>query len=307
MSGHLISLNKIKLWYETFGNPEDSPLLLIMGNSAQGVMWPDTFCEKLAAQKHYVLRFDHRDTGLSSCVDFNENPYDLFDLTQDILGLMDKLQIKKAHLVGLSMGGSLAQLLAAHFPSRVLSLTLLMTSPDLSVKNDAFMGKDTSQAALPPPKKEFVSAVIELNKKIPASKSEQVKQLVENWRLANGGKAAFDEVYWLSLVELAFSRQEFNPEARNLKFANHGNHSKAQMATAEPNLTTLKLISSPTLIIHGLEDPIFPPAHAEALAQSISNSKLLLIAQMGHALNPLFFEELISAINDHTSESATPF
>ena len=301
MTGKIISVNNIKIWYETFGHKHDPAILLIMGNSAQGIMWTDDFCEKIAAGKRYVIRFDNRDTGLSTCFDFGKNPYDLFDLAKDALSLLDALEIKKAHIVGLSMGGSIAQLLAIYHADRILSITSMMSSPDLSIKNDAFLGKDTSQATLPPPKKEFVEAVIALNKIKPESRQEKIKQIVGNWRLANGEKAIFDEDDWLHMIENAMTREESNPDARNVKFANHSNHSKAQIATTEPNLNTLKLISTPTLVIHGTEDPIFPPAHAKAVANSVINGKLLLIDKMGHALNPIFFDQIIDAIIDHTN------
>ncbi len=300
---HGISLvNNVHIWHETFGQKEHPAVLLIMGNSAQGMMWPEKFCRKLAAANRYIIRFDHRDTGLSSCIDFEKNPYDLFALAQDALGLLDILGVKKAHIVGLSMGGSIAQLLAIYYKERILSITSMMSSPDLSVKNDAFSGKDTTHATLPPPKKEFVEAVIALNKIAPKTKQDKITQIVENWRLANGEKASFNENYWHQLVEETIEREESRPDAIKIKFANHGNHSKAQMASSEPNLKTLKLISVPTLVIHGSEDPIFPPLHAQSVVDCVPNSKLLLIDGMGHALNSAYFETIILEIIKHTTE-----
>ena len=301
MNNNILTVNGINLWYESFGDKKVPAILLIMGNSAQGIMWPEDFCQSLAEKKRYVIRFDNRDTGLSTCIDYNKDPYDLFDLAKDALGLLDALQINKVHIVGLSMGGSIAQLLAIHHADRILSITSMMSSPDLSVKNDAFQGKDTTNAKLPPPKKEFVAAVIDLNKTQPESRQEKIKTVVANWRLANGTKAQFDESYWQQLIETAMQREESNPDAKNLKFANQSNHSKAQMATTEPNLNTLKLISVPTLVIHGSEDPVFPPPHAVTVADTVPNGKLLLIDNMGHALNPIFFEKIITAIVAHTS------
>ena len=201
------------------------------------------------------------------------------------------------------MGGTIAQLLAIHHPKRVLTITSLMSSPDLSIKNDAFSGKDTSKAKLPPPQTDFIAAVLALNKTEPKTKQEKIQQIVGNWRLANGGKALFNEEYWFRITEEAMTREEANPEAKNLKFANHGNHSKAQMATSEPNLSTLKLIKVPTLVIHGSEDPIFLPKHAEAIAELVPKAKLLLIEGMGHALNPSYFKEITGAIIEHIQQS----
>lgn len=301
MSTRFFSRNPVTIHYETFGDNQDPAILLIMGNSAQGIMWPDDFCQTLASNDRFVIRFDNRDTGLSTCVDFDKTKYTLFDLAKDAINVLDELNIAQCHVVGLSMGGSIAQLLATHYAPRILSITSMMSSPDLSIKNDAFIGKDTSKALLPPPKKEFVQAVIELNKTLPSNQEEKITQIVENWRLANGCKAAFDDKFWYDLIERSMVREEQNPTAKNLKFANHGNHSKAQMATKEPNLDTLKLIQVPTLVIHGSEDPIFPPAHAQAVAENVKNGRLMLIENMGHALNPDFFEQIIDAIVGHTT------
>ena len=123
MIGRIVSVKSINIWYETFGNETDQAILLIMGNSAQGIMWPDDFCQTIANNNRYVIRFDNRDTGLSTCLDFDETPYNLFDLAKDALGLLDALQIKKAHIVGLSMGGSIAQLLAITNADRIFSIT----------------------------------------------------------------------------------------------------------------------------------------------------------------------------------------
>lgn len=300
----VVAVNNIKLCYEVFGSSSNPALLLIMGNSAQGMMWPDDFCQKLAAEERFVIRFDNRDTGLSSCFDFNKKPYDLFDMANDAIGLLAVLNIPKAHIVGLSMGGSIAQLLAIYHKDKVLSITSMMSSPDLSVKNDAFSGKDTSKAVLPPPDNEFVQAVIQLNSVKADTRAGKIKQIVENWRLANGKLAAFDEDYWLDLIEAAMTREEANDEAKHLQFANHSNHSKAQMATKEPNLETLKLITVPTLVIHGTEDPIFPPAHARAVSEVVPDAEILLIEKMGHALNPVFFDRIIDTIVEHTAEKA---
>lgn len=307
MPNDIITVNGLKLWYETFGKKTDPAILLMMGNSAQGIMWTDDFCKQLASQNRFIIRYDYRDTGLSSCINYDNHPYSLYDLMSDAIGLLDVLEIQKAHFVGLSMGGALAQLMAIYHSERVLSITCMMSSPDLSVKNDAFKGKDTSKALLPPPKPDFVQAVIALNSVAPKTRQEKITQQVANWRLANGDQALFDEFYWNNLIEKAISREELNPTAANLQFANHGNHSKAQSATPEPNLAMLKRINVPMLIIHGKADPIFPPAHAEVTANEVPDAKLLVIDKMGHALSPQFFHQITQAIISHTLERSNRF
>ena len=107
--------NGIHICYETFGQKSQPSLLLIIGGCCQGIMWPREFCE-LLAQNFFVIRYDHRDTGYSSCFDFKTGPYTILDLAKDAIGLLDALDVDKAHLCGLSMGGPIAELMAAHYP-----------------------------------------------------------------------------------------------------------------------------------------------------------------------------------------------
>lgn len=299
MSEHYLLINNINLCYETFGNQANAAIFLLMGNSAQSIMWDDRFCQKLADSNYFIVRFDYRDTGLSSCIDYDKNPYTLTDLTNDVLGLMDKLSIVKAHFVGLSMGGSIAQLLGIYHSERVLSLALMMSSPDLSIKNNAFHGVIEHDSPLSAPSSDFIQQVLELNQVQTKTNEDKIKQITANWKLANGSKALFDEHYWLALVEKAMIREARNIEACDLKFANLGNHSKAQMASPEPNLLVMDKIMVPCLIIHGKEDPIFPVDHAQFLAENIENSRLVLIDKMGHALNPVFFNQIIDELLLH--------
>jgi len=299
MKEQIARINNIDISYQAFGNINDPAIILMMGNSAQGIMWPDDFCQKLAALKFHVIRFDYRDTGLSSCCDYEKAAYNLMDLMKDVIGLVDHLKIQKAHFIGLSMGGAIALLLAVHYPDRILSITTMMSSPDLSIKNNAFKGLKQSEDRLPPPAAEFIRDVINLNSIAPNNREEKIKQLVENWRLANGSKASFDEAYWQELMEKCLDREEKNLSAKEIKFANHSNHTKAQMASTEPNLGMLDKINCPTLILQGSADPIFPKAHAEIAASLIPRAQLHIVNNMGHALNPVFFDELLSVISKH--------
>src|SRR5436190_18271757 len=135
MTGQIVKINAINLWHEQFGNPQHPTIVLMMGNSAQGIMWTDEFCERLIAQQFHVIRFDYRDTGLSTCIDYEINPYHLVDLMEDVISLLDALKIQHAHFVGLSMGGAIALLLAVYHAERVLTITSMMSSPELSIKN----------------------------------------------------------------------------------------------------------------------------------------------------------------------------
>ena len=131
-------INAIDVWYETFGKKEIGAST-IMGGCCQGVLWP-VFCERLAHEGFYVIRYDHRDAGLSTCVDFEENPYDLMDMAKDAVGILDAANIEKAHLFGVSLGAFLAEIMAGYFPERVHSILLMGSSCDIRPMNLAYAG-----------------------------------------------------------------------------------------------------------------------------------------------------------------------
>jgi len=300
MSQKMASVNGLHLYCESFGIPKHPAVLLIMGNSAQAIMWPTEFCENLAKCGFFVIRYDNRDTGLSTCIDYALNPYTLHDLANDAVGLLDALKIKKAHIVGLSMGASIGQLLALYHPQHCQTLVCMMATADLSIKNDAFAGKKIPSTSLPPPARDYILAVLALNTRTTNSRQEKIQQLVENWQLANGKKAKFDKDYWQALMTLAVRREESNEAAQGgLKFAHFGNHTQAQKASPEPNIPMLKGITLPTLVIQGSEDPLFPPPHGQALADAIPNATLLQIEGMGHALNIEYFQDMTQALVGH--------
>lgn len=143
------------LWYETFGEKDNPPLLLVMGGLCQGILWPTGFCEQLAAEGFYVIRYDHRDTGLSPCFDYQKEPYDLLDMAKDAICLLDGLGIERAHVCGLSMGGPIAELMATK--GRVLSLTLIATSCDLRPSSLAYDKEFPDDITLPRPTDQYLA------------------------------------------------------------------------------------------------------------------------------------------------------
>ncbi len=295
MENRVILPSQIQICYETFGEIGKPPVLLIMGNSCDAVMWPDSFCRALANRGLFVIRFDQRDTGLSTWINFSEAPYTLMDMVQDIVGLFDAMRIEKAHIVGYSTGGLIAQLFAIHFPKRVLSLILMMTSTDLTIKNDAFRKLDMSQAKLPPPKSEFIKGILALHTKPQTNLKEKVSFLVESFRLANGSKSAYDSDFFSKLFERSLKRVD----GKLRKGGHESNHALATSATPVIRDFEFARISAPTLVISGSEDPILPPAHGKAIAKAIKRSNLLSIEGMGHVLNPVFFEQIIEAMACH--------
>lgn len=297
MTGQMIKANNIDLWCQTFGDSKNPAVLLMMGNSCDAIMWPEQFCKDLANTGLYVIRFDQRDTGLSTWFDFSKNPYTLLDMVADASGLLDALKIDQAHIVGFSTGGAIAQYFAIHHPEKTLSLTLMMTSMDLTIKNDAFAGKDMSNAAFPPPKKEFIQAILASNANPPKNMHEKVTMFVQNFSLANGDKAPFDRDFFYGLFEESMKRVESRVARSQI---GHGsNHALATSATTPVTSQELAGIKVPTLIIAGGQDPIFPSGHAEAMAKIIPGAQLLVIENMGHALSPVFFDQIADAIAKH--------
>jgi pimeloyl-ACP methyl ester carboxylesterase len=296
MSEKLIDIGSLKICYETFGSAKHEPILLIMGTGLQGILWSDDFCKALADNHFYVIRYDHRDTGLSTCVDYDKEPYTLMDLANDALKLLDKLNIKKAHMIGMSMGGHLVQLIAIHHPERLITATLIMSTPHHMVfLNAVLFGKDTPNTSLPKPSQElcefFSTTTANLD-----DRENAIAYALATWKLFNGNKAEFDKQYWRPLLTLQFERAK-HPYARN-------NHRQACLASPEDRAPLLKQVHVPILIIHGTEDPIFPLEHGKTLENIIPNSKLLVIENMGHALNPLFQDTIINAIVTHINNNA---
>ncbi len=297
--------NGLELAFDQFGDGGNPAILLIMGNSAPGIVWPDRFCEVLADAGFCVIRYDQRDTGLSAYVDFEAHPYSLTDLVDDAFALLDHLGIRKAHFVGLSQGGNTALLAGLKSPSRVASLTTVMSSPDMEPKNDAFTGKPARPGQLPPPDPDYVSAVISLNSTPTQSDEDVAERFMQNFRLAAGPKSSFDEDFWLALGHGVAKRRR----AQHAKMANHSNHSKAQMATAPLTASDLARLKMPCLVIHGEMDPIFPPAHAVWSASNLVRAELCIVPDMGHALDPAYFDAAASRIGTflHNSMSHAEF
>jgi pimeloyl-ACP methyl ester carboxylesterase len=280
---------QIHLWTETFGDPQHPAILLIMGAGASGIFWPDRFCENLSKGGYFVIRYDHRDVGKSSYVDYQKEPYTLDDLAQDALSVLDAYSIAKAHVVGLSMGGFIAQILAIKYPERFYSLVSMMSSPDHSVMLAALTGKSTEGYALPPPPKEALQTWDEMKCASTETKEERIALNLKNWKLCSGAKG-FDEQEFRR-------REELNVE-RTQDFTAAFNHWPA-MASWPNRLSSLAQVHIPTLVIHGGLDVVLPVEHGIATAQAIPGSTLVLISEMGHALCDFYADQLASLILLH--------
>jgi pimeloyl-ACP methyl ester carboxylesterase len=290
--------NGLELHYETFGSPSDPAALMVMGNSAPGLVWPDAFCERLAANGLHVIRFDARDTGLSTYVDFNQAPYTLDDLADDACALMESIGIARAHVIGLSQGGVIGYLMAIQRPQQLLSLTVMMSSVDLSPKNHAFAGAPPIEGELPRPSSDYVARVLALNATAPATIDEIAMRFVDNFRLAAGPRSPFDEESWQTLgrafAELPLRRSD----GLSPTMANNSHHALAQKLTSPLTQDALASINVPVLVLHGSDDPIFPVEHAPWSASLVPTATLRVIDTMGHALDPAFFDTVVDAICD---------
>ncbi|MBT0770447.1 alpha/beta hydrolase [Kineosporia sp. J2-2] len=248
-----------RLWVEERGS--GTPLVLVMGANAAGVAWPDELVERLAA-RHRVIRYDHRDTGRSTEA-FDEHPYGLTDLAADVVKVLDALEIPAAHLVGMSMGGYLVQLLLLDHPERVLSATVFATAALGAWNAEGLPGPDPGLLRL----WEHLG-----DERGPA---EELDFRVEHWRLLNGSRIPFDPA--------EFRRHE----RRAVEHAGHDRSPTAHARAAQDGLdrgAELAAVTVPVLVIEAPEDPINPPPHAAHIAGSIGSARLVGIPGLGHAL-----------------------
>jgi pimeloyl-ACP methyl ester carboxylesterase len=277
----MIETNGVELCTEAFGDPADPSLLLIMGMGASMLWWEEGFCRMLADSGRFVIRYDHRDTGRSVTYEPGNPEYTGADLVGDAVGVLDAYGIPAAHVVGVSAGGALAQLLALDSADRVLSLVLISTS--FAVPSDR---------KLPPSTEEFgrFLATAELDWSDAAS---AVQYLVDYDRLLAGSQRPFDEAATRELVRRDVER------ARN--FAAAQNHDV--LGGGEPRHEPLSSIAVPTLVIHGTADPLFPLEHGQALADEIPDARLLTLERAGHGVDRADWETIVRAIVDHTARA----
>jgi pimeloyl-ACP methyl ester carboxylesterase len=269
-------INGAQLCLDTIGDPTHPAVLLIMGAAGSMDRWEEPFCERLAAAGRYVIRYDHRDTGGSTSYPPGKPGYTGDDLVADALGILDHLGIERAHLVGLSMGGGIAQRIAVDHPERVLSLALMSTSPAGSGGPEL------------PPMSEALRAVFGADEQPEPDWSDReaaIAYLLEAERPYAGSRGV-DEQALRALLGRVYDRSRSLPSANNHFILEGSDMARARLAE----------IAAPTLVIHGADDPLFPPAHGEALAREIPGAKLLVIDRLGHELPPSAWDEVLPAL-----------
>ena len=249
--------NHIKLWVETYGNKRDEACLFISGAGANSSFWSERLCNRLVKDGFFVIKYDHRDFGYSSKVDFDQYPYDVMQLAQDALSIMDSLDVKRAHVVGHSMGGFIVQLLAIHYPERILSMVSASSS--------------TSSPKVPMPPERTWQIFMEC--KPQNNYDKDVDGFLPVWKYLNG-TAAFDKELAIEYTKNIYARQEITGPLGE-------SHVKAQTNLTD-RTAALQQVKIPTLVIHGEEDYLVDKYGGIQTAESIENAKLVLIPRMGH-------------------------
>jgi pimeloyl-ACP methyl ester carboxylesterase len=277
----VVSANGVELCLEAFGAVDDPAILLIMGTGASMDWWETEFCERLATAGRFVIRYDHRDTGQSTAYEAGAPGYGGDDLDDDAVGILDALDISRAHLVGISMGAGIAQLVALDHPERVQSLTLISTT--FAVPS----GLD-----LPGMRADAAKAFAQLEQPDWSDREAVIEYGVESTRPL-AGSGGFDEAANRSLWGEVVDRTG-NLEA---SFVNHDLIHDSEARARGP----ISDLPAPTLVIHGEDDPLFPLEHGEALAREIPHARLLRLEGVGHELPRRAWDVAIPAIAEHTA------
>jgi len=266
--------NNIEIEYDTFGDPSSKPLLLVAGLGTQMIWWREEFCEKLVDKGFYVIRFDNRDVGLSTKV---SAPYNLQDMADDAISLLDALNVDKAHICGASMGGSIVQAMAIKYPARILSLTSIMST--------------TGRADLPPAKPEAMKLLM---MPAPEERDGYIEYYVKLWRVLYGSGFPFDEEDGHEMAAKSYDRSFYPPGIDRQVMA---------ISVSGSRKTKLASVNVPTQIIHGGDDPIVSVEGGKDTAETIPGAELLIIEGMGHALPPEVWPQIIDAISANADKT----
>jgi pimeloyl-ACP methyl ester carboxylesterase len=273
---HIVKANGVELCVEAFGDPGDPAMLLIHGVGSSMLSWDERLCARLADGGRFVIRYDLRDAGRSITYEVGAPGYTLRDLVGDAVGLLDFFGISRAHVVGMSGGGSIAQLLALDHPDRVASLTLASTSPGI-------LGREADD--LPPPRGGLA---------VPpqpdwADRAAAIDYLVESERPYS---PRFDEAAARALAARIYDRSADIAAATTNPY---------DVDAGEFWRPRLGQIVAPTLVVHGTEDPVFPYEHALALAREIPGAELLELPDTGHEyFPPHTWDTVVPAILRHS-------
>ncbi|WDZ85640.1 alpha/beta fold hydrolase [Micromonospora cathayae] len=270
-----------RLWARAVGPLDAPPLLLVMGANANALTWPPALVERLAT-RHRVIVYDHRDTGRSTWA-FDEHPYQITDLAGDALAVLDAAGVARAHVVGMSMGGVLVQLLALDHPDRLLSATAFCTAA-----LGAGLAGGTDAPALPDPDPRLLKLWQQFTDE--RDREAELDWRVEHWRLLNGDVVPFDAAAFRAMEESCIDHAGTHRNA-----AAHARAGQDGLARGDE----LGRVRVPFLVVEAPEDPINPPPHAAYLAGLIPSAKLVTVPGMGHALAPAVLDPFADAVETH--------
>ena len=271
----------LQLWVETYGNKANEACLFISGAGANSSFWADRICDSLVDCGFFVVKYDHRDFGYSSKIDWNKNPYDIIQLVEDALTILDSLKIIDAHVIGHSMGGFIVQLLGIHYPERVISMTSISSC--------------TNSPTVPIPPERTWELYLGIKPKNDYDKD--LNGFLKVWEYLNG-TADFDTELAVEYTKNLYDRQD-------IEGAIGATHVKS-METLTDRTDDLKQVKIPTLVMHGEEDYALDKYGGVQTAESIENAELVLIPQMGHIpfnyeLLKRFENEIVRFINKNKS------
>ncbi|MDN4074197.1 alpha/beta fold hydrolase [Fictibacillus terranigra] len=274
MREQILGINNVEICSESFGNPENPPVLLIMGAMASLDWWDDEICQRLADQGKFVIRYDHRDVGRSTVYEPGTSNYTITDLADDAMGVLDAYSIQKAHIVGMSLGGMIGQILALRFPERVLTLTAIASS---------VFG--TEQEKLPPMDQRILDYHTNSASVDWSDRQSVITYLADGWKTLAGIKP-FEQKRMNKLAEREVNRAKQLPSRFNHAMLQGGGEYFDRMGE----------IRVPTVIIHGTEDPALPYEHGLALAKSIPYAELVTLEGAGHEIHSEDWGKIIDSV-----------
>ncbi|MCM3718450.1 alpha/beta fold hydrolase [Fictibacillus phosphorivorans] len=274
MKQKLVRVNQVDIYTESFGNPKDPAVLLIMGAMSSLDWWDEAFCERLAKKGRFVIRYDHRDLGESTVYSPGTSNYTIADLADDAFGVLDSYSIEKAHITGMSLGGMIGQIMAVKHPDRILSLTVISSS---------VFG--TEQANLP----QMDQRILDYHSKSASldwsDREAAIAYLAGGWEVLSGSKP-YEKERMFMLAERELSRAKQIQSRFNYVLLGGG----------EEYLDRMKEIKVPVTIIHGTEDPALPFEHAQALNRAIPHSELVKLEGSGHEIHSDDWDTIIENI-----------
>jgi pimeloyl-ACP methyl ester carboxylesterase len=260
---------------ENFGRRDDPAVLLVMGQMASMLWWPDEFCERLAGGGRLVIRYDNRDTGRSTSYEPGHPGYTSGDLIADAVAVLDGHGVERAHVVGVSMGGALAQVLALDHPERVAAVTAISTTK-VSESDSGLPGPDPAYL-------EHAAAAEDLDWSDPEAVAAFI---VGDAHALAGTKHPFDEA-----AAREFVQRDLERTANPASLVNHtllGGEDERPRSASE--------IRVPFAVVHGSADPLFPPAHGRALADAVPGASLVILEGGGHGLEEGHWDEVLAVI-----------